>query len=334
MGQTVLMGLLQANPYQRVTAITGTSPGKSAEDIYRLAEANGMGRDRLECASYADIDPDQLEKPESIILGVKPHKVASTLAVYEGLIDDHTQIISMAAGLSLVDYQAMVTSSPTFIRIMPHLPKGVYAIYGEDQAALDQAKTLCTGLGEAVELEDEKQMHGFIGIAGSAPAFIARFLESFAEGEERQQAMDGLQEPQAAQGRVATFYQYYRKAALQFFQEAQAEQIITITLHTTIEDMQKRNLSPSAYATAVRSPKGTTNIGLLVMGSPPPQEPRYGDEAQLHAQNTVAREWASIRPEEAIEPAIVATAMRSKAMSENLEDPLYGVKWDMLLQLK
>lgn len=123
---------------------------------------------------------------EVIFLGVKPQLLTSVLEELAAAKVDLTQklVISMAAGFRLSSLNRL-THSERLVRIMPNTPAklglGITGVFfGDKVGAEDRSLSLALleGLGTALILKSEEEINLIGSVAGSAPAFMYRFMEA------------------------------------------------------------------------------------------------------------------------------------------------------------
>ncbi len=198
-------------------------------------------------AQGAEITCDNVQAAagaEVVFLGVKPQMLTGVLQelAAAGVDFKNKLVISMAAGFKISSIQRLINSD-RIIRIMPntpaHLGQGVVGIYFGSTAEEDRKLTLdlLCALGLCPVLKSEEEINLIGAIAGSAPAFLYRFLEALvAEGV---------------------------KAGLS---EAQSRQIIEqMALGTASMVINNQDRKISELREAVTSKGGTTFEGLSVM---------------------------------------------------------------------
>jgi pyrroline-5-carboxylate reductase len=181
------------------------------------------------------------ERPHFVMLGVKPQKldeVAPGLAPHVGR---ETILVSLLAGVTAATLRERFPEAGTIVRAMPNLPvadrQGVTALYSDDddQGARDLVGQLMQALGLAPWCDDEAAFSAIGAVAGSGPAYVARFVAALAAGGEALGLDSALARDVATQTLVGT-------AAMAAHGEDMA-------------DIAKR----------VASPKGTTEQGLAVL---------------------------------------------------------------------
>jgi pyrroline-5-carboxylate reductase len=154
-----------------------------------------------------------------------------------------TVFLSVAAGVTIANYETILGAQTPIIRAMPNTPaaisQGITAIAGNalaTPAQMDMAEALLSAVGDVVRLESEAQIDAVTGVSGSGPAYVFHLIECMAAAGQAQ----GLPADMAiklAQATVAG------AGALALQSDESAEQL-------------RRN---------VTSPNGTTQAGLEVL---------------------------------------------------------------------
>lgn len=130
------------------------------------------------------------EIPRFVMLGFKPQKldeVAPTLAPHVGR---ETIMVSMLAGVSTNSLRDRFPEAGGILRVMPNLPvaqrEGVTALFAGDagQDARDMVEALMGLLGQVTWCADERSFSAIGAVAGSGPAYVARFAAALAKGGE------------------------------------------------------------------------------------------------------------------------------------------------------
>ena len=206
------------------------------EKAQSLAEKIGASvKDNLTLAAECDM----------LFLGVKP-QVMPMLAdeIRETLIGRGKDVcvVSMAAGISLADYAAMLGADTPVIRIMPNTPVSVgegMILWCANGAVSDEQKRLFVELmvhaGKLDEIP-EKLIDAAGCISGCGPAFVSMFIEALADGG----VLCGLPRDKALAYAMQTL-------------------IGTATLAT------ETGIHPGALKDAVCSPGGTTIEGVAAL---------------------------------------------------------------------
>ena len=129
--------------------------------------------------------------PALVLIAVKPHMMDDTLPALAAMGNGPTMFLSVAAGVPIARYAALLGDRTPIIRAMPNTPaavgKGVTALIGNahaDGAAMDMAETLMQAVGLTVRLEAEAQMDAVTGVSGSGPAYVFHMIEALAAAAE------------------------------------------------------------------------------------------------------------------------------------------------------
>ena len=180
------------------------------------------------------------EAPRFVMLGVKPQKLDEVAPGLAPRVGRDTTVVSLLAGVSAATLRARFPHARAIVRAMPNLPvarrEGVTALYSEDNDADagDNVEALIATLGLAPWCEDEAAFSAIGAVAGSGPAYVARFAAALAKGGEGLGLDPDLARTIATQTLVGT--------------AAMADQ-------ESMADIARR----------VASPNGTTEQGLAVL---------------------------------------------------------------------
>ncbi|MGL4392957.1 MAG: pyrroline-5-carboxylate reductase [Fusobacteriaceae bacterium] len=134
---------------------------------------------------------ENLKDIEIIFLGVKPYQVEDAINQHIEKISDSQIIVSMAAGVTIEKLETFFGKSKKIIRIMPNMSM----VVGEGMTSITPNKNITKTDLEKIKniLEKnskcsvikEENIHAFIGMAGSSPAFAFLFLEAMADAGEK-----------------------------------------------------------------------------------------------------------------------------------------------------
>ena len=182
------------------------------------------------------------EVPAVVLLAMKPYQLGAVAPVLASILDKHTILVSILAGIELATLRARFPVPETVIKAMPNLPvwlgKGVVGLYGDSEDLT--TRTLVTGLMASLghaEWFDNEERFALAGVlTGAGPAFLFRFIDALAGAAERL----GL-----------TWEQATRLAA------AMVEGAAALPAAT--------GENPETLARRVASPGGTTEAGLAVL---------------------------------------------------------------------
>lgn len=180
------------------------------------------------------------EAPRFVMLGVKPQKLDEVAPGLAPKVGRETILVSLLAGVSAATLRARFPEARAIIRAMPNLPvaerQGVTALFSEDPdvESRDAVEALIAVMGLAPWCDDEAAFSAIGAVAGSGPAYVARFAAALAVGGERLGLAPDL-----------------------------ARAIATQTLVGTAAMAAKEGMAE--IARRVASPKGTTERGLAVL---------------------------------------------------------------------
>ena len=159
-------------------SLANRTPAKAEE----LAEELGCGTSSaVAAAEWADF----------IFLGVKPQMMAELLAELRPALaarQDRFVLVTMAAGLSIGQIQALAGGGYPVIRIMPNTPASIgegMILYTCGEGVTDEEERLflstMAGAGRFSALP-EHLMDAGSAVSGCGPAFADLFLEALADG--------------------------------------------------------------------------------------------------------------------------------------------------------
>lgn len=219
-----------------------TSGSVNPENIF----VSGSNKTRLEyiaktySVNIADSNVECVQKSDVVFLGVKPDITSVVGAEVFHEVHDKT-LVSMASKISMSELVTYYGTS-NIIRIMPNLNvtilRGVTAIVRNDSVSdlvYEFVKKLMLSLGSVEEI-DESMFSGLVGIAGSSPAFVFRFIEQ-------------LIQPSLSEG----------------FTYDEALRIACDAVSGSAEYLKQSGLSPSNLIDSVSSPNGATIQGTKVL---------------------------------------------------------------------
>lgn len=177
-----------------------------------------------------------------VILAVKPALVPGVASSLRGLLAADTVLCSVAAGVTLRTLRDAVGPDVPLARVMPNInalsASALHAVAFDPatpEPVRERVRTLLAASGTVLEVE-ERHMDAVTGLAGSGPAFVARFLRGLVDGGVR----CGL-DPRTA----------YRMAL--------------VTLAGTAKTLETMDWPPEEMERTVASPGGTTVEGLKAL---------------------------------------------------------------------
>jgi pyrroline-5-carboxylate reductase len=176
------------------TALIGglLKQGFQATDI-QAVDFYEPARERLQ----ADLGVRALAAPDAqfiacdvLVLAVKPQQMREALAVFAGQLQQQL-VISIAAGLRMVDLARWLGDYHRLVRVMPNTPaligQGVTGLCAHPSVNTDgrEAATQILGaVGDTVWLEQEAQLDAVTALSGSGPAYVFHFIEALQAGGE------------------------------------------------------------------------------------------------------------------------------------------------------
>ncbi len=144
-------------------------------------------------AQGVNLNVDLPPSPAIVLIAVKPQMMAAALPSLQALGNGTTLFLSVAAGISIGTYEAMLGDQTPIVRAMPNTPaavgRGISAIIGNARATeahLSLAQELLGAVGQVVRLADEGQMDAVTGLSGSGPAYVFHMIEAMAAAGEAQ----------------------------------------------------------------------------------------------------------------------------------------------------
>jgi pyrroline-5-carboxylate reductase len=164
--------------------------------------SNGHPVDHL-CG--ADIDSDQrqltatqyeievhadnqaaIQGADVVVVAVKPQVVKQTVSsICEDLVQGQPLLISIAAGIRLLDLGQWVDADMAIVRVMPNIPvlvqTGASTLCANTNVNNEQhntAEAIMRSVGLAVWLEDESLMDAVTALSGSGPAYYFLIMEA------------------------------------------------------------------------------------------------------------------------------------------------------------
>ena len=174
LGSAILEGWLKTGAVRMRDLIRLTPSHKPTAEVARTLGAR--------------VNPPQaaLAEAKTVVLAVKPAAWRGVVGSFGAQLSPDAVIVSVMAGVSAADISAL--SGRPVARIMPTTAvaeaRGVAALWSDDVAAREMARTLFADLADVVDLEYEVQMDAATAVAASAPAFIHAFVQALARSGE------------------------------------------------------------------------------------------------------------------------------------------------------
>lgn len=125
--------------------------------------------------------------PKLVILGFKPQQLNDVASELRRHLSAKTVVVSILAGAEAATLRSQFPGAAAIVRAMPNLPvsvrRGVTALYSEDadEATREQVGALFAALGFAAWTNSEASFGAVGSVAGSGPAYVARFIDALAK---------------------------------------------------------------------------------------------------------------------------------------------------------
>lgn len=231
------------------TALAGgmLAKGARAESI-RIVEPLADARERIasrlpQVRLFAATVPDAVRGIELAVLAVKPQQVRDAAQALAPFVDTVPVVLSIAAGIRVVDLSRWLGGYRRIVRSMPNTPalvgagiSGAFAAPDVDGSTRERAASVLAAAGEIVWCEREEALDGITGVSGSGPAYVFYFLEALE-----------------------------RAAAELGFSAADARRLACATFEGAIKLAQSSNLPPATLRVQVTSKGGTTERAIATM---------------------------------------------------------------------
>jgi pyrroline-5-carboxylate reductase len=159
--------------------------GFKAADL-QAVELSAEGRSKLESqfgVRAAESLDDQALACDVLVLAVKPQQLKAAVAPLAGRLTTQV-VVSIAAGLRLVDIGRWLGDYHTLVRAMPNTPAligagitGLFANASVSAAGRAAAEQVLAAVGSTVWVADEAQIDGVTAVSGSGPAYVFHFIE-------------------------------------------------------------------------------------------------------------------------------------------------------------
>jgi pyrroline-5-carboxylate reductase len=123
-----------------------------------------------------------------VILAVKPHIVPAVLEELRGALRENQIIITVAAGVPLALYEAVLGNRIPLFRAMPNIPvvvdEGATAVAGNAATTAKQRKVVEKIFGAlgCIVFVEESQLDAVTALSGSGPAYIYMVIEALIDG--------------------------------------------------------------------------------------------------------------------------------------------------------
>ena len=200
-------------------ALIGGLIGKgSAPSDIGVVELQAQARARLSAQfGVACVDSVAAATPlgEVVVLAVKPQQMRAAALVLQPLLTGEL-VISIAAGIRLVDLSRWLGGYDTLVRCMPNTPAligaGISGLYASAEVGAGQralAESILGAVGATLWVQEESQLDPVTAISGSGPAYVFYFIEALQQAAQEM----GFSATEARKLAVETFVGTARLAA-------------------------------------------------------------------------------------------------------------------------
>jgi len=158
--------------------------GHAAGDI-RVVELQSEARARLAAQfGVACLDSAAAPLGEAVVLAVKPQQMRAAAEALRPWLA-HELVISIAAGIRLVDLSRWLGGHATLVRCMPNTPaligagiSGLYASAAVNPGQRALADSILGAVGATLWVKEEGMLDPVTAISGSGPAYVFYFVEA------------------------------------------------------------------------------------------------------------------------------------------------------------
>jgi pyrroline-5-carboxylate reductase len=136
--------------------------------------------------------------PDRIVLGFKPQQLRTLAPEVARWVTSKTVLISILAGADAAALSGLFPRARAIVRVMPNLPvavrRGVAPLFSPqgDEALQRELQPWFSMLGFAPWCATEEEFGAIGFVAGSTPAYVARFIAAFAAAGEGRGLDPGL----------------------------------------------------------------------------------------------------------------------------------------------
>jgi pyrroline-5-carboxylate reductase len=178
MGSAMVAGWLMAG--EDPASFTAVRPGGTPVPGIRSVRSVGE----------ADLIPDR------IVLGFKPQQLRDLAPEVARWVTSRTTVISILAGADMATLQGYFPRAKAVVRVMPNLPvavrRGVLPLLSSNATLQSELQPWFSMLGFAPWCLSEEEFGAIGFVAGSTPAYVARFIAAFAAAGEGRGLDPGL----------------------------------------------------------------------------------------------------------------------------------------------
>ena len=162
--------------------------GQKASDL-SVVEVDPGARKRiakLRVKVFGEPDEKALAGASVILLAVKPQQMRAAARALAPRLKKQL-VISVAAGIRLLDLGRWLGGHRALVRCMPNTPaligSGITGLYAPAEVGPDDrktAETILRAVGEVVWLKDERLLDPVTAVSASGPAYVFWFIEQLA----------------------------------------------------------------------------------------------------------------------------------------------------------
>ncbi|PPF70040.1 pyrroline-5-carboxylate reductase [Clavibacter michiganensis] len=237
MNGAILGGLL--SPRVRVEGDVRVTT-RSAASASALARRDGVS------AASVEEDPEANRRAvrgaRVVIVGVKPHMVPDLLREIADDLDPGALVVSIAAGVTIATFEALLPAHVAVVRSMPNTPslvgRGVAGLAAGTRSTpedLALARAVFATVGDVVEVPEDR-IDALSTISGSGPAYVFLLVEELT-----------------------------RTARAKGFSPEEARVLVQGTFRGAVELLAASDDDPAELRRRVTSPKGTTERAVEVL---------------------------------------------------------------------
>lgn len=176
--------------------IAGLVAGGYPANLISVCAPSNNNRDSL-AAEFGVISNNdnihEAQKAAVVVLAVKPQLMADVCQQLRPHVDFSDKLVlSIAAGVQVARFYALLGNKLNLVRIMPNTPslvgKGMSGLYAPEQVSEEDrhfTAELMGSVGKVCWVDNEDGINSIIAAAGSAPAYFFLFMEAMQQEAER-----------------------------------------------------------------------------------------------------------------------------------------------------
>jgi pyrroline-5-carboxylate reductase len=126
--------------------------------------------------------------PAVVVLAIKPQQMEAALPGYTRFVRPGTVFLSIAAGKTIGNFEAVLGTEAAIVRSMPNTPasvgRGMTVLCANGQVSKAQREVcgaLLAAVGETAWVEDEAMLDPVTAVSGGGPAYVFLLIECLAE---------------------------------------------------------------------------------------------------------------------------------------------------------